>query len=126
MFTEKEFDKIVEAWESAITFSESIKEVIREVSSLRGVVDADVMSKVISLANPDSREWAKDKYVKKEKKYLWTTKINQNGTIIEKSFNKMNGRLYFDSDNATPLSKSEIENTFGIIFDLDYFDKEEV
>lgn len=116
MFTQNEYDLITEAWDDEVTFTDSVTAVIRKMSELKGLVKSDDMSKVISLGNPDSRAWAYNRYVEKEKKYIWLL----NGLYLERDWG--DDSIIFNN-TSTPLTESEIKH-WG--YNADMFEKEEV
>lgn len=82
-------------------------------------------NKFVALLNPETRNLVFDKFVEIEKKYFWT--IEANNLIY--SFNKISDEdeaIYFDTDDPSPLTASQIKNKFGETFNLKEFNKEEV
>lgn len=73
-FTEEQYQKIVKAWQSENTYVHQTEAVIDYlIDDLN--VDVTLMGdEAIALANPLTREWAHDKFVEKEKKYVWSSK----------------------------------------------------
>ena len=82
-------------------------------------------NRFVALLNPETRNLVFDKFVELEKKYFWT--IEANNLIY--SFNKISDEdeaIYFDTDDPSPLTASQIKNKFGETFNLKEFNKEEV
>lgn len=72
--TEEQYQKIVEAWNSVSGYVNKTKAVIDHLidgPNVGVVLRGDI---AIALANPVTRELAHDKYVEKEKKYIWSSK----------------------------------------------------
>ncbi len=126
-FTEEQYQKIVDAWDSRIVYTSKTQSVIEELKAgYLGMVD-----KALALANPLTREWAHDKFVEKEKKYVWTIKKTDSSgycispnkdsdglirTIVE----TRNDKTLATASNS--LTESEIK-AWG--YNPDMFDREE-
>ncbi|MFT9083600.1 MAG: hypothetical protein ABF477_07425 [Leuconostoc pseudomesenteroides] len=79
----------------------------------------DIAEEAFALANPLTREWAHDKFVEKEKRYVWKL----NGLYLVKAIDD-DGSIYFGSHDASmALSTSQIKE-WG--FNPEMFDREEV
>lgn len=73
----------------------------------------------LAIANPLTREWAYDKFVEKEKRYIWKL----NGLYLVRAIDD-DGSIYFGSHDASmALSTSQIKE-WG--FNPEMFDREEV
>lgn len=77
-FTEEQYQKIVNAWDSQIMYKSATQSVIDELK----VGYLNMGDYALALANPLTREWAHDKFVEKEKKYYWTHKNRNNICIL--------------------------------------------
>lgn len=115
-FTEEQYQKIVDAWDSHIMYTSKTRSVIEELKAgYLGMVD-----KALALANPLTREWAHDQFVEKEKKYVWRLK-SDNDLVISKWT-----RGWFANNMPTSnkyFSETEIKNS---PFEPKWFEKEEV
>lgn len=75
-FTEEQYQNIIDAWDSQIWYKSAIQSVIDEL----GIDYIDMGDQALALANPLTRKWAHDKFVEKEKHYIWTSKeVNSSG-----------------------------------------------
>lgn len=70
MFSESQYQEIVQAWESVRGFVEATASVIELVDDFE---DGFNYNEALALVNPKSREWAHGLYVEKESKYYWTS-----------------------------------------------------
>lgn len=70
MFSEEQYQEIVQAWEGVRGFVEATASVIELVDDFE---DDLGYSEALALANPKSREWAHELYVEKESRYYWTS-----------------------------------------------------
>jgi len=73
-----------------------------------------------ALTNPLTREWAHDKFVEKEKRYIWLLKDKRDFKLLRDS---MDGSIMPDMFGWSPLRESEIK-AWG--YNPDMFDREEV
>lgn len=81
-FTEEQYQKIVEEWGSAFGYEQKTTNVVKLVSMMITRDDNTQYLEALALANPASRELMYDKYVEKEKKYIWDSKeVNKNGDV---------------------------------------------
>lgn len=70
-FTESEFKKIVETFDR----KDDYVEVIKDIRTLVGSVGRyQEINQAILLAIPESRKWAREKYVMKEPRFSWVSK----------------------------------------------------
>lgn len=117
-FTEEQYQKIVEKWDGEISYIEATKAVVGYLA----VEDLgySISNQALALANPLTRELAHDKFVEKEKKYVWRLKTDNN-LVISKMFD---GWFVDTAPNANNhFSEKEINNS---PFKPEWFDKEEV
>ncbi|MDD9138344.1 hypothetical protein H7198_01785 [Fructobacillus sp. CRL 2054] len=136
IFTEEQYQKIVIAYDKLLlqedvdfglldggsNSSESLYEILEEDTCDFGVI-VDNYEKAIAIANPLTREEAKDKYVEKEKKYFWRSKKKDNCDIrLHLNMNKYDS-VEASYNRVTPLTETEIRE-WG--YNPDYYDKEEV
>jgi len=70
MFSESQYQEIIQAWESVRGFVEATASVIELVDDFE---DGLGYNEALALANPKSREWAHGLYVDKESRYYWTS-----------------------------------------------------
>lgn len=82
MFSESQYQEIVQAWESVRGFVEATASVIELVDDFEDdFEDGFNYNEALALVNPKSREWAHGLYVEKESKYYWTSlKKDEYGT----------------------------------------------
>ena len=129
-FTEAQYRKIVNLWET--TFAESFVTNAMDYLGSVGMLDDDDESLLIALAiaNPKTREDSRVKYVEKEKKYYWTGKKSNASGWKMRLFTRGDGESIsayyaseFDNDSSERLTESEIEE-WG--FNPEAFDKKEV
>lgn len=116
-FTQEEYRKIVELHDKRDFSVDGVLDVINYfVHNISRARDIDI-NRALAIANPLTREWAHDKFVEKEKKYVWKL----NGFVLLQSLS--DGSLYFEKDDGYLLSESEIRK-WG--FNPDMFEREEV
>lgn len=126
-FTEEQYQKIVETFERIYDYAEIVRELGRLVISIGHYSEIE---QAILLAIPESREWAHEQYVEKEKRYVWhSKKNNKNGKPI-RLFKDLAQTVKSASVDFTDevtldehLTESEIRE-WG--YDPERFDKEEV
>ena len=70
MFSESQYQEIIQAWESVRGFVEATASVIELVDDFE---DGLGYNEALALANPKSREWAHGLYVERERRYYWTS-----------------------------------------------------
>ncbi|MGX7042906.1 hypothetical protein [Leuconostoc holzapfelii] len=125
-FTEEQYEKIIDSWNTSLTYDKATKFVIDYVNSL----NSSNYEAALALANSLTRERAREQYVEKEKRYVWYSKKNNvHGKPV---------RLFKDAGQAVRsfpanrsdmvtqdehLTESEIRE-WG--YDPERFDKEEV
>ena len=129
-FTEEQYHEIIKAWESQAFYEERTQAVV-EFMSFSGTSNP-IIVEALALANPATREWAHDKFVEKEKKYVWSSKkadrdsnvltlyIDEEG-MVSTSYRK----LYENNlrNENMLLTESEIK-AWG--YNPEMFDREEV
>lgn len=127
-FTEEQYQKIVSAWDFEDTYAEATQAVIDVISVF---VTELLQDEALALANPLTREWAHDKFVEKEKKYVWHLKGQHKHTDRIRLFKDLSdnsvSNYWTDQDNEfseqEELTESEIK-AWG--YNPEMFDKEEV
>lgn len=127
--TEEQYQKLVEAWDSLSGYVNKTKEVIDyliDVPNVGVVLRGDV---AIALANPITREWAHDKFVEKEKKYMWQSKQKTDGGKVKRLYDSAIGITDSFMDKTEPthngnwITETEVKK-WG--YNPEMFDKEEV
>lgn len=128
-FTEEQYQKIIEKWDGEISYIEAAKAVVGYIA----VEDLgySISNQALALANPLTREWAHDKFVEKEKKYVWHLKGQHKHTDRIRLFKDLSdnsvSNYWTDQDNEfseqEELTESEIK-AWG--YNPEMFDKEEV
>lgn len=117
-FTEEQYQRIVEKWEGETSYIEATKAVIKYLAD-EGV-RYSIAEQALAIANPLTREWARDKFVEKEKKYMWKLKSKHETYLCyllgSRSIIPANINLAF-------LTESEIK-AWG--YNPEMFDREEV
>lgn len=128
-FTEKQYQKIVEIADEyqgnsvfgiiGDTMQNSIGAKFYKTEELCNEIEFDTNAgELMAIFNPLTREWAHDKFVEKEQRYVWKL----NGMYLVKATD--DGSIFFGShDAAMALSTSQIKE-WG--FNPEAFDKEEV
>lgn len=118
-FTEEQYHEIIKAWESQ-SFSLKRTQAVLEIMAIN--VNDDMPSNInkgLALANPVTREWAHDRFVEEEKKYVWRDKYT--GYVIYKMLNDWS--LSATALGEKHFTETELENS---PFKPEWFDKEEV
>lgn len=125
-FTEEQYQKIVDAWDNEPIYPDATQAVVSYVSR----IDNNSFEQALLLAIPQSREWAHDKFVEKEKRYVWTSQISDDKgekiRLHKTSTNAIKGSLSNGKERVLhdeELTESEVKE-WG--FDIDKFDKNEV
>lgn len=126
-FTEEQYQKIIDAWDSQIMYKSATQSVIDELE----IGYLNMGDQALAIANPLTREWAHDKFVEKEKKYVWTSKKANSSGKNKRLFWQMSSksvRDYFTIDenafdDSELLTESEIKE-WG--YNPEMFDREEV
>lgn len=117
-FTEEQYQNIVSAWEETYDYVLSVKNVIETVESFGEVYELQI-GEALALANAVSTEWAHERFVEKEKKYVWRDKYT--GYVIYKMLNDWS--LSATALGEKHFTETELENS---PFKPEWFDKEEV
>jgi len=97
----------------------------KEVLSLllNNPTEQETLYLVRALTNPLTREWAHDKFVEEEEKFLFTKIKEVDGQKLHLNIidnGDGDNRIYLDSDDPTPLTIQQVED-YG--FNLDKFEK---
>ncbi|MFL2066991.1 hypothetical protein ACEN3O_01565 [Leuconostoc mesenteroides] len=128
-FTEEHFNKLVmlqekeypnNVYSSSRSGYNNIDEALKkyDLELYRFVEDNDLENQVVALMNLETREWAHDQFVEKEKRYIWKL----NGLYLVKSTG--DGSIFFGSHDASmALSTSQVME-WG--YNPKMFDREEV
>lgn len=142
-FTQEEFSQIVQIQEDKFFHSiayrgadgEELTDVARKF--IDNIKDGHSMTKgeekFIALINPVSRDLVKDSLVEADSLFLWSynapngVKYNLNTLAVdEQSAADLTERIFFDEDDATPITFSEVKKQMGDLFNIDLFDRIEV
>lgn len=136
-FTQEEFSQIVQIQEDKFFHSiayrgadgEELKDVARKF--IDNIKDGHSMTKAeekfIALINPVSRDFVKDSLVEADSLFLWSynapngVEYNLNTLVVDGE-----KRIFFDEDDATPITFSEVKKQMGDLFNIDLFDRIEV
>lgn len=117
-FTEEQYQNIVEKWDGEISYIEATKAVVGYL-----VVEDlgySISEQALVLANSLTREWAHDKFVEKEKKFLFTKIKEVEGEVLSLNQCDKDAHIYLDFDDPTPLTIKQVED-YG--YNLDKFTK---
>lgn len=114
-FTGEQYQEIVYMFSVAGDSEEETRLVAEYVSSINHSSD---YYKALALANPLTREWAHERFVEKEKEYVWRDKYT--GYVIYKMLNDWS--LSATALGEKHFTETEIENS---PFKPEWFDKEE-
>ena len=79
-----------------------------------------LIDELAALANPLTREWAHNKFVEKEQKFLFTKIKEVHGEILSLNQSENDRMIYLDIDDPTPLTIKQAEE-YG--YNLDAFTK---
>ncbi|CAK1245024.1 hypothetical protein R53718_MFFEMHAI_01380 [Fructobacillus evanidus] len=139
-FTEKEYRKIVSAFEKITDEEEvdyglmdaGVHDSLNLYTALEGNYPSfskftDNWPVTMAIANPLTRDWAHDQFVEKEKEYIWKTKKkdSENDCLILYKIVNTGGILTDFKSKTTPdpITESEMRE-WG--YNPDMFDREEV
>lgn len=116
-FTEEQYREIIRTYENNYGYDNKATAVIRVVDNFENYLS---FNEAFALANPVTREWAHERFVEKEKKYVWCLKSN-NDLVIS----NLNGEWFLDKtpSGIEYFSETEINNS---PFKPEWFNKEEV
>ena len=127
-FTEEQYNGIVKSWRDGIRYVSGTEAVMNylEKNNVRFMGE-----EALAVANPLTRKWAHEKFVEKEKRYIWTSQhANIFGRHKRLYWHAPAGsvREYFTidehaSDESELLTESEIKE-WG--YNPEAFDREEV
>lgn len=130
-FTEKQYNMLVEiqedqysddlffeskSYENSIAYT-----VAQKYDVLKWFIDTnDLGNEAVALMNPLTREWAHDKFIEEEERFLFTKIKKVDGDIL--NLNQLDGdvHIYLDGDDPTPLTIKQVEE-YG--YNLDAFTK---
>jgi len=136
-FTQEEFSQIVQIQEDkffhSIAYRGADKEELTDVARkfIDNIKDGHSMTKAeekfIALINPVSRDLVKDSLVEADSLFLWSYNA-PNGVEYNLNTLAVDGekRIFFDEDDATPITFSEVKKQMGDLFNIDLFDRIEV
>lgn len=139
-FTEKQYQKIVEissqyikdsAWGFIGTPNEHPIALALKKSNLMDEIDFfDSAEELMAIANPLTREWAHDKYVEKEKKFIWDSKNPLKDGDFVRLYKESDGDIAYVIIDANAQIESDELLTFkevmNSIFDVNMFNKKEM
>lgn len=130
-FTEKQYNMLVEiqedqysddlffeskSYENSIAYT-----VAQKYDVLKWFIDTnDLGNEAVALMNPLTREWAHDKFVEEEKKFLFTKIKEVEGEVLSLNQCDKVAHIYLDFDDPTPLTIKQVED-YG--YNLDKFTK---
>ena len=139
-FTEKQYNMLVEiqedqysddlffeskSYENSIAYT-----VAQKYDVLKWFIGTnDLGNEAVALMNPITREWARDKFVEKEKKYVWQSKQETGDGKVKRLYNSGVGITESFKDKVEIIrtvnfiTETEVKK-WGYIPDM--FDKEEV
>lgn len=84
--TEKQYWILITAANQRKTL-EDIAELVEDFTSVEfGRMDTDTLLQIMALANPETRAWAHDKFVEKEKRYVWNLSMGENSIYVKRLF----------------------------------------
>lgn len=125
-FTEKQYQKIVDAWNSEMRYVTATK----SVSDYLVSNDIKFMGdKALAIANPLTREWAHEQYVEKEKKYVWQSKQETNSGEVKRLYDSAIGITDSFKDKTEPIHNGNLITETEVKkwgYNIEMFDKEEV
>ena len=85
---------------------------------------------IMAIANPRTREWAHNKYVEKEKKFVWNSKNPLNDGDFVRLYKDCDGDIvYVIVDDNVSISSDELltfKEVINSIFDVNMFNKKEM
>ena len=129
-FTEKQYNMLVEiqedqysddlffeskSYENSIAYT-----VAQKYDVLKWFIDTnDLGNEAVALMNPLTREWAHDKFVEKEKRYVWRLKTNNSYRLTTHGGAT---QVNISRSSESLLTESEIE-AWG--YNPEMFDREE-
>lgn len=130
-FTEEQYRQIVEAWDSKNTYRQATTAVIETINSFSTFAFTEFSGdEALALGNPVTREYAHERFVEKEKRYVWNSKktdsaghcmrLFRDRSLIVRGFT---GNYSDEVSDDEKLTESEIRE-WG--YDPERFDKEEV
>lgn len=102
-FTEEQYQKIVDAWDNQNLYKRATQSVIDELKA--GYLNMG--DQALALANPLTREWAHDKFVEKEKKYVWQSKNEDNKGLSKQLYKSLSGMILDYSIQKSNNMKSD-------------------
>lgn len=108
-FTEEQYREIIRTYENNSGYDNKATAVIRVVDNFN---DSLSYNEAFALANPVTREWAHDRFVEEEKKYVWGTQtINGVRYVLVKKDGvySMKDR-YSHYYEAIPLTETEVKS----------------
>ena len=131
-FTEEQYQKIVEIGnqyhDDRIRKTEVLLDYMCEGGGFnRG--NTEPLDQAIAIANPLTRELAHDKFVEKEKRYVWRSKIENSAGEEKRLYDTADGisDSFIDKDtpshNGNRITETEVKK-WG--YNPEMFDKEEV
>ena len=125
-FTEEQYQQIIEEWDNATSYTKGTKAVIDylEYKDLGCIAD-----EALALANLATREWAHDKFVEKEKRYIWQSKQETDSGDVKRLYNAAIGIADSFVEKTKPIHNGNLITETEVKkwgYDPEMFDKEEV
>ena len=130
-FTEEQYRAIVEAWDAKNSYSESTKAVTEMIIYDFNESWKYDIEQALALGNGTSRDWAHERFVEKEKKYVWTGRKEDKVGFVKRIYKDDTGMIVDHSirkedtekDEDEQLTETEIRE-WG--YNPEMFNKEEV
>lgn len=131
-FTEEQYRTIVEIsyqyHDDRIKKTDVLLSYMYDDFGFKGGEDTQVLDQALALANPLTRELAHNKYVEKEKKYVWQSKQETSGGEVKRLYNAAIGITDSFRDKTEPthngnwITETEVKK-WG--YNPEMFDKKE-
>lgn len=117
-FTEEQYHEIINIWNNVQDFDDTILSVSDYARKLNARLNYEYgddvydYSEAILLALPNSRYWAREEFVEKEKRYVWRTQtINGVRYVLVKKDGVYSMKdLYSHYYEAVPLTETEVKS----------------
>lgn len=138
-FTEEQYQEIIKATESIVNSGDmrlmganagiSVHGKLLNNKIARFLPFRSLENEIMAIVNPLTREWAHDKFVEKEKKYVWQSKQETDGGQVKRLYDSAIGITDSFKEKTEPIHNGNLITETEIKswgYNPEMFDREEV
>lgn len=138
-FTEEQYQEIIKATGSIVDSGDmrlmganadiSVHGKLLNNEIARSLPFRSLENEIMAIVNPLTREWAHDKFVEKEKKYVWQSKQETDGGKVKRLYDSAIGITDSFKEKKEPIHNGNLITETEVKkwgYNPDMFDREEV